>query len=99
MKSLNYLMGHILYQMFKIILSISLKKHGEKTSNPAIRIYINKIENRITIKIKTGYYLELVILETMKLPRSTKSKITKNENGENVPHSEITAVVLVYCTQ
>ena len=38
------------------------KKHGEKTDNPSIRIYkyINKIENRITLKIKTGYYLELL---------------------------------------
>ena len=30
----------------------------------------------------------------MKLIGSTKSKITKNENGENVPHLEITEVVL-----
>ena len=28
---------------------------------------------------------------------STKSKITKNENGENVPHLEITEVVLIHC--
>ena len=34
-----------------------LKKHGEKTDNPSIRIYVNKIENRIMFKIKTGYYL------------------------------------------
>ena len=34
-----------------------LKKHGEKTVNPLIRIYINKIENRIMFRIKTGYYL------------------------------------------
>ena len=33
----------------------------------------------------------------MKLLRSTKSKITKNENVENVPHLEITEVVLVHC--
>ena len=36
-----------------------LKKHRENTDNPSIRIYVNKIENRITFKIKTGYYLEL----------------------------------------
>ena len=35
--------------------------------------------------------------ETMKLLGSTKSKITKYENGENVPHLEITEVVLVHC--
>ena len=46
---------------------------GEKTVNPSIRIYINKIENRITFKSKTGYYIKLLIPETMKLLRSTKS--------------------------
>ena len=35
-----------------------LKKHGEKAVNPSIKIYINKIENRITFKIKTGHYLD-----------------------------------------
>ena len=59
-----------------------LKKHGEKTVNPSIRIYTNKIENRITFKIKAGYYIELLTPETMKLLGSTKSKITKDKNGE-----------------
>ena len=66
-------------------------------NNPSIRIYVNKIENRIKFKIKTGYYLELLTPETMKLLGSTKSKITKDENSENVPHLEITEVVLVHC--
>ena len=35
--------------------------------------------------------------ETMKLLESTKSKITKNKNGENIRHLEITEVVLVQC--
>ena len=74
-----------------------LKKHGEKTVNPSIGIYINKIENRVTLKIKTGYYLELLTPETMKLLGSTKSKITKDENGENVPYLEITEVILIHC--
>ena len=39
----------------------------EKTNNPSIRTYVNKIENRITFKIKIGYYLELLTPETMKL--------------------------------
>ena len=73
-----------------------LKKHGEKTVNLSIKIYINNTENRITFKIKTGYYLELLTLETMKLPGSTKTKITKYENSENVPNLEITEVVLVH---
>ena len=60
MKSLNYLMGHIQYQIFKITLNTSLKN---ETDNPSIRIYVNKIENGITFKIKTGYYLELLTSE------------------------------------
>ena len=60
-------------------------------------IYVNKIENRITFKIKTGYFFELLTPETMKLLGSTKNKITKDENGENVPQLEITEVVLVHC--
>ena len=60
-------------------------------------IYVNKTENRITFKIKTGYYLELWTPETMKLLGNTKSKITKNENGENVPHLGITEVVVILC--
>ena len=55
------------------------------------------MENRITFKIKTGYYLELLTPEIMKLLGSTKNKIAKEENGENVPHLEITEVVLVHC--
>ena len=58
---------------------------------------MNKIENRIIFKIKTGYYLELLMPEKMKLLESTESKITKGESGENVPHLEITEVILVHC--
>ena len=60
-----------------------LKKHGEKTDNPSMRIYVNEIENRITFRIKAGYYLELLTPETMKLSGSTKSEITKDKNGGN----------------
>ena len=74
-----------------------LKKHGENTDKPSIQIYVNKIKNRITFKIKKGYSLELLTKETMKLLGSTKNKITKDKNGENVPHLEITEVVLVHC--
>ena len=73
-----------------------MKKRGGKTNNPFIRIYINKIENRITFRIKTGYHLEFLTHEGMKLLGSTKSKTFKVENGENVPHLEITKVVLVH---
>ena len=65
MKSLNYLMDHILHKILKITSNISYKKHGEKTDNPSIRIYVNKIENRTTFRIKTGYYLELLTHEVV----------------------------------
>ena len=61
-----------------------------------MRIYTNKIENRITFKIKRGYYLEFLTTETMKLLRSTKGKILKNKNGENVPYLEIAEVALIH---
>ena len=51
----------------------------------------------IKFKIKIVYYLELLTPETIKLLGSNKNKITKNENGKNVPHLEITEIVLVYC--
>ena len=35
--------------------------------------------------------------ETMQLLGSTKSRITKDENGENVAHLEITELVLIHC--
>ena len=74
-----------------------LKKHNENFDNRSIRMCVNNIENRITFKIKKGYYLELLTPETMNLRENTESKITKDKNGENEPHLEITEVVLVHC--
>ena len=51
-----------------------LQNHGENNDNLSVKMYINKIENRVTFKIKTVYYLELLTPETMKLLRRTKSK-------------------------
>ena len=62
-----------------------IKKHETITENPSIQIYPNKIKNRITFRIKTGYKLELLTPETMKLLGSTKKVVDKNKNGENVP--------------
>ena len=73
-----------------------IKKHEIVTDNPSIMIYVNKIENRIMFKIKTRSYLELLTPETMKLLGSTKSKITKDKNGENWPHLETTELILVH---
>ena len=74
-----------------------LKKYGEDIDKPSVQMFVNKIENRVTFKIKNGYSLELLTPETMKLLGSTKNKIIKDENGENVPHLEITEVILVHC--
>ena len=75
MKNLSYLMDHIQYQIFKIILD-----------------NVNRIENRITFKIKSGYYLQLLTPETMKLLGSAEDK-----NSENVPCLEVVELVLVHC--
>ena len=74
-----------------------LRKHGENIDNPSVNIYVNKIENRIRFKTKNGYSLELLTTEIIKLLGSTKNKITKDQNGESVPHLEITEVVSVHC--
>ena len=57
-----------------------LKKHNEKIDNPSISKYVNKIENRIAFKIKTGYYLELLTPEITKLLGSTENEITPSKN-------------------
>ena len=69
-----------------------LKKHRESVDKPPVHIYVNKIENRVTFKIKSEYSLKLLTPETMKLLGSTKNKITKDKNGENVTHQEYTFV-------
>ena len=60
-------------------------------------MYVNKTENWILFKSKAGHYLEFLTPETMKLLGSAKSKITKDENRENVLHLKIAEVVLVHC--
>ena len=74
-----------------------LKKHGEDIGKPSVQIYVNTIENRVTFKIKNGFRLELLAPETTKLLGSTKNKITKDKNSENVPHLKTTEVLLVHC--
>ena len=97
MMNLNYHTDHFPYRIFRIIFSIFYKKHGENNDNPSIRVYVDKIGNRITFKIKTRFYLELLTPETIKLLGSTENEITKNKNGENVTNLEITQIVLVQC--
>ena len=71
---MNCLMYHILYQIFKIILNISSKKHAV-TDNPPIRIYVNKIDNTITFTILCPAFTP----ETIKLLGRSKRKIVKQK--------------------
>ena len=59
-------------------------------------ICLNKTENRIMFQIKAEYYIVLLKPETMELLGSTKSKINKYKNDENVPYLKFTAVLLIH---
>ena len=74
-----------------------IKKHKTLTENTPIQIYPNKIKNRIVLKIKTGYKLELLTPETMRLLGCAKKDVDLVKNSENVPKLESVEVVLVHC--
>ena len=74
-----------------------IKKHETIGKNAPILIYANTINNGIVFKIKTGYKLELLSKETVKLLGSTKDIIDIDKNSENVPRLENVEVVLVHC--
>ena len=73
------------------------KKHETVDETAPILIYANTINNRTVFKIKTGYKLELLSKETMKLFGSTKDIIDADKNSKNVPRLENVEVVLVHC--
>ena len=77
--NLTCLMDHTLFQTFKINLNILLKIHKAIADNPPVQIYVNKIKKRIVFEIKTGYKLELVSPETMKLLGSAKKMLIKKK--------------------
>ena len=74
-----------------------IKKHERTGENAPILLYANTINNSIVFKIKTGYKLELLSKETMKLLGSIKDVIDTDKNSENVPRLENVEVVLVDC--
>ena len=90
-------MNWLVSQIFKIILTYIIKIHETLTDDPPKQMYINRIKNRITFKIKTGCYLEPFTPETMELLQNTEKKVTKYNTGENVPHLKIAEVALVHC--
>ena len=60
----------------------------------------NRVFQKAVVKVyyilKTGYYLEILTTETMKLLGSIENKINKDENGEIVPQIEITEVMPIH---
>ena len=68
-----------------------IKKHEP------LKIYPNKIKNRIVFKIKTGYKLELLSPETMKLLASAKNYVDKDKDKEYMPKIESVEVLLMHC--
>ena len=60
-------------------------------------IYVNEINNRIVFKIKSGYKLELLSKETMRLLGSTSNSIDKDKNSELFPKLESVDFFLVHC--
>ena len=70
-----------------------IKKYENFTENLPVQIYPNKIKNRTVFKIKTGYKLELLTPETMRLLGSTKKVVDKDKNSEKVRKLESVEVV------
>ena len=97
MKHLIYLMDCIIYQKYKDYIEYIIKKHETVGEIAPILIYANTINNRIVFKIKTGYKLELLSKETMKLLGSTSSIIDADKNSKNVPRLENVEVFLGHC--
>ena len=74
-----------------------IKKHETVTSTYPVLMYVNRTNNRIVFKIKTGCKLELLSKETMRLLGSTKSITDSDKNSELVPKLESVDLVLMHC--
>ena len=74
-----------------------IKKHETLNKNLPTQVYPNKIKSRIVFKINTGYKLELLTPETIRLLESTKKDADADKNSENAPKLESVKIVLVHC--
>ena len=74
-----------------------IKKHENLTENATVQIYVDKIKNQNVFKIRTGYKLELLAPETMKLLWRTKKDVDKDKDWENVSKLESVEFVLLHC--
>ena len=73
-----------------------MKKHETIADVSPVLIYVNEINNRIVFKTKSGYKLELLSKEAMKLLGSTSNSIDKDKNSELVPKLGSVDLVLVH---
>ena len=88
-----------IYQILNYFLDEIIKKHESNIKSNEqlpILIYANRILNRVSFRIKTGYKLELLTNETMRL-LGDGPIINTTKNGENVPRPEIVRNLLVFC--
>ena len=76
------------FQTFKNIMS-TLLKTWSLTENPPVQVCVNRIKSKIVFKTKTGYRLELLSPETMKLLRSTKKDVGQDEHGGDLPKLDL----------
>ena len=74
-----------------------IKKHETIAEVSPVLIYVNEINNRVVFKIKSGYKLELLSKETMRLLGSWSDTIDSDKNSELVPKLESVDLVLVHC--
>ena len=77
-----------------MIISTTSKKQEILPTSLPIHIYVNRIINRLALKIEGGYKL-LQKSKTMKLTSSRKKLIDKTKNGENVQSFKVVEVVFV----
>ena len=73
-----------------------IKKHETIADVSPVLIYVNEINNRIVFKIKSGYKLELLSKETMKLLGSSVDIIDGDKNSDLVPKLESADLLLVH---
>ena len=88
-----------IYQIQNYFLDEVIKKRESSVKSneqSPILIFANRILNRVVLRIKAGYKLELLTNETMRL-LGDGPIIDTTKNGENVPKLEIVRSVLVFC--
>lgn len=70
------------------------QKDGKLTTSSVIQIYINRINNKVELRIKTGFILVLFMSKAMRLLGSIVSNTNNYENGKNVPNLDTAVFVL-----